>query len=113
MNRYWILAVTLTLVLGVAGYTLAQPADPPSGMMGQTGNMMGPGMTGQGGMMGPGGHGAKTGGGLMNMMSGQPLTQEQLEQFARQHGITVERAKQMTDSCEQAMQAPGTDQKAQ
>ena len=42
-------------------------------------------------------------GGMMNMMSVQPLTQEQLEQFAKQHGITIEQAKQMTDTCGQIM----------
>jgi len=56
--------------------------------------MIGPGTMGQGGMMS---------GGMMNMMSVQPLTQEQLEQFATQHGITVEQAKQMTDTCGQIM----------
>jgi hypothetical protein len=44
-------------------------------------------------MMGPG-------------MMGQP-TQEQLEQMAQQHGMTVEQVKQMTDVCRQMMsQAP-------
>lgn len=90
MKRVMVLAAALLLVLGVAGYTLAQ-------MGGVQGGMMGPGMMGQGG------HGAMMGGGMMNMMSGQPLTQEQLEQFAQQHGITVEQAKQMTDTCAQIM----------
>ena len=91
MNKFWILAAALVLVFGVAGYTLAQSAGPQGGMMGHG---MGGGMMGQGGMMsGP----------MMNMMSGQPLTQEQLEQFAKQHGITVEQAKQMTDTCGQIM----------
>ena len=76
---------------GVAGYTLAQSAGPQGGMMGHG---MGGGMMGQGNMMS---------GGMMNMMSGQPLTQDQLEQFAKQHGITVEQAKQMTDTCGQIM----------
>ena len=58
------------------------------------GHGMGGGMMGQGSMMS---------GGMMNMMSGQPLTQDQLEQFAKQHGITVEQAKQMTDTCGQIM----------
>ncbi len=43
------------------------------------------------------------GSGMMGMMSGQPLTHEQLEQFAKQHGITVEQAKQMTDTCTKIM----------
>jgi hypothetical protein len=91
MKKFWILAAALVLVFGVAGYTLAQSAGPQGGMMGHG---MGGGMMGQGGMMsGP----------MMNMMSGQPLTQEQLEQFAKQHGITVEQAKQMTDTCGQIM----------
>jgi hypothetical protein len=55
---------------------------------------------GQGGMMN---HGGMMSGPMMSMMSGQPLTQEQLEQIAKQHGITVEQAKQMTDTCGQIM----------
>jgi hypothetical protein len=91
MKKLWIFAAALVLVLGIAGYTLAQSAGPQGGMMGHG---MGGGMMGQGSMMS---------GGMMNMMSGQPLTQEQLEQFAQQHGITVEQAKQMTDTCAQIM----------
>jgi len=75
MKTFWILVAVLALVLGVAGYTLAQSTGPQGGMMGQG----------------------------MGMMTGQPLTQEQLEQFAKQHGITVEQAKQMTDTCTQVM----------
>ena len=90
MKRVMVLAAALLLVLGGAGYTLAQ-------MGGAQGGMMGPGMMGQGG------HGPMMGGAMMNMMSGQPLTQEQLEQFAARHGITVEQAKQMTDTCAQIM----------
>jgi hypothetical protein len=86
MKKVIVLAVALVLLLGIAGYTLAQSAGPQGGMMGQG---MGGHMMGQGGMM--------------SMMSGQPLTQEQLEQFAQQHGITVEQAKQMTDTCGQIM----------
>ena len=91
MKKFWILAAALVLVLGIAGYTLAQSAGPQDGMMGQG---MGGGMMGQGNMMS---------GGMMNMMSGQPLSQEQLEQFAKQHGITAEQTKQMTDTCGQIM----------
>jgi len=91
MKKLWIFAAALVLVLGIAGYTLAQSAGPQGGMMGHG---MGGGMMGQGNMMS---------GGMMNMMSGQPLTQDQLEQFAKQHGITVEQAKQMTDTCGQIM----------
>lgn len=85
-----IVAVAVVLGIGVAGYALAQTAGPGmhGGMMGQGMGMM------QGGMMG---------GAMMNMMQGQPLTPEQLEQFATQHGITVEQAKQMTDTCTQIM----------
>jgi len=97
MKKVMVLTVALVLVFGVAGYTLAQ-------MGGAQGGMMGPGMMGQGG------HGAMMGGGMMNMMSGQPLTQEQLEQFATQHGITVEQAKQMTDTCAQIMSNAKTNQ---
>lgn len=82
MKKAMVLTAALVLVLGVAGFTLAQ-------MGGSQGDQMGHGMMGQGGMM--------------NMMSGQPLTQEQLEQFAKHHGITVEQAKQMTDTCAQMM----------
>lgn len=86
MKKITVTFAALVLVLGIAGYTLAQSAGPQGGMMGQG---MGGHMMGQGGMM--------------NMMSGQPLTQEQLEQFAARHGITVEQAKQMTDTCAQIM----------
>jgi hypothetical protein len=82
-----VVAVTVLLAGGIAGYALAQSA--------------GPGM--HDGMMGQGGHGAMMGGGMMTMMQGQALTSEQLEQFATQHGITVEQAKQMTDTCAQIM----------
>jgi Spy/CpxP family protein refolding chaperone len=90
MRKFTVITAAFVLVLGAAGYTLAQ-------MGGAQGGMMGPGMMGQGG------HGPMTGGAMMNMMSGQPLTQEQLEQFAARHGITVEQAKQMTDTCAQIM----------
>jgi len=68
MKKVWIMAAALVLVLGAAGYTMAQSTGAP-----------------QGGMM------------------GQPLSPEQLEQFAKQHGITVDQAKQMTDACHQMM----------
>ena len=99
MKNFWILAAALVLVLGIAGYTLAQSAGPQGGMMGH-GMGMGGGTMGQGGMVG---QGNMMSGGMMSMMSGQPLTQEQLEQFAKQHGNTVEQAKQMTDTCGQIM----------
>lgn len=91
MKKLWIMAAALVLVLGAAGYTIAQS----TGSQGGQGGMMGPGM----GMMG----GGMMGSGMMSMMMGQPLTQEQLEQFAKQHGITPEQAKQMTDQCHQMM----------
>jgi hypothetical protein len=88
MKNVWIMAAALVLVLGAAGYTIAQSTGGPQG------GMMGPGMGmmsgGQGGMMGSG-------------MMGQQLSPEQLEQFAKQHGITVEQARQMTDACHQMM----------
>jgi len=75
------------------------------GMMGQGMGMMGSGMMGSGGQ---GGQGGMMGSGMMSMMMGQPLTQEQLEQFAKQHGITPEQAKQMTDQCHQTMGTTAT-----
>ncbi len=93
MKKIWIMAAALVLVLGAAGYTIAQSTGgPQGGIMGPGMGMMGGGMMsgGQGGMMGPG-------------MMGQQLSPEQLEQFAKQHGITVEQAKQMTDACHQMM----------
>ncbi|MBI4841813.1 MAG: hypothetical protein HY803_12190 [candidate division NC10 bacterium] len=100
MKRLWIMAVALVLVLGAAGYTIAQSTGPQGGQ----GGMMGPGMGMMGGgMMGSGGQGGMMGSGMMSMMTGQPLTQEQLEQFAKEHGITPEQAKQMTDQCHQMM----------
>jgi len=103
-KNLWIVAVALVLVLGAAGYTIAQSTSsaPQGGMMGPGTGMMGGGMMGQGdhaGMMSLGMMGT------MGMMSGQPLTPEQLEQFAKQHGITVEQAKQMTDTCTKIMAA--------
>jgi len=80
MKHGWIMSAALVLVLAAAGYTIAQSSGAPQG--------------GQGGMMGSG---------MMNMMMGQQLSPEQLEQFAKQHGITVEQAKQMTDQCHQMM----------
>jgi hypothetical protein len=67
--------------------------------------MMGGGMMGHGGPTGLMGSGMA---GMMQMMSGQPLTQEHLERFAERHGITVEQAKQMTDTCAQIMTGTGT-----
>lgn len=99
MKKVMVLAAALVLLLGVAGYTLAQTAGPQGGMM-EHGMGTGGGTMGQGGMMN---HGGMMSGPMMSMMSGQPLTQEHLEQFAKQHGITVEQAKQMTDTCGQIM----------
>jgi len=97
MKKAWIMAAALVLVLAAAGYTIAQSTGAPEGgMMGPGMGMMSRGMmgSGQGGMMGPG---------MMNMMMSQPLTGDQLKQFADQHGITVDQAKQMTDQCHQTM----------
>ena len=107
MKTFWILAAAFVLVLGVTGYTIAQSAGPQGGMMGPGMGMMGSGM----GMMGNGQGGMMMGSGMvgmMTMMMGQPLTQEQLEQFAQQHGITVEQAKQMTEQCSQVMGTTST-----
>ncbi len=93
-KNLWIAAATVVLVLGAAGYTIAQSTGSgPQGMMGSGMGMMGSGMMG-----------------MMSMMSGQPLTPEQLDQFAKQHGITTEQAKQMTDTCTQIMARTGTPQ---
>ena len=116
MKKLWIMAAALVLILGAAGYTIAQSTSPgpQGGQMGQMGQMgmMGPGMGMMGsGMMGSGGQGGQggmMGSGMMSMMMGQPLTQEQLEQFAKQHGITPEQAKQMTDQCHQTMGTTAT-----
>jgi len=102
MKKLWIMAAALVLILGAAGYTIAQSTSPgpqggQMGMMGQGMGMMG------GGMMGSGSQGGMMGSGMMSTMMGQPLTQEQLEQFAKQHGITVGQAKQMTDQCHQVV----------
>lgn len=96
MKKAWIMAAVLVLVLGAAGYTVAQSTEDERqsgqwGMMGPGMGMMGGGMLGgQGGMMGP-------------SMMGRQLSPEQLEQFAKQHGITAEQAKQMLDQCHQMM----------
>lgn len=95
MKKTVVVMAVLALVLGAAGYTLAQMGG-QGGMMGQGGGMMGPGMMGQGGMM-----------------TGQPLTQEQLQQFAERHKISLEQAKQMTDSCLQIMGGTPEGQKTQ
>jgi len=119
-RKLWIAAAVIALVLGAAGYTIAQsttggPQGGQRGLMGQGMEMMGGGMMGQGGqggMMG-GGQGGMMGSGMMSMMTGQPLTQEQLEQFAKQHGITAEQAKQMTDTCTQIMAGARSQQQTQ
>lgn len=95
MKNVWIVAVALIVVLAAAGYTIAQSSGGSQGkMMGPGMEMMGGGMMGQGEMMGSG---------TMNMMMGQPLSEEQLKQFAEQHGITPDQAKQMTDQCSRIM----------
>lgn len=88
-----LVAMTVLLAVGFAGYALAQSAGP-----GMHGGMVGPGQGHGMGMMRGGMAGV-----MGSMMSGQPLSQEQLDQFAAQHGITVEQAKQMTDTCGQIM----------
>ncbi len=105
MRKFTVVTVALILVLGFASYTLAQVG-------GTQGGMMGPGMTGQDGAMGHSGQGVTMGGWMMSMMHGQPLTQEQLDKFAQQHGMTVEQAKQVSDTCTQAVQAPENDEPA-
>ena len=105
-KNVWIVAVAVLIVFGGAGYTIAQTTS--GGPQGGQGGMMGGGMMGggQGGMMG----GGMMGSGMMNMMMGQPLTQDQLEQFAKQHGITTEQAQQMTEACTQVMRGTTTPQ---
>ena len=111
-KNLWIAAVAFVLVLAAAGYTIAQSTG--NSLQGGPGWMMGSGT----GMMGSGGYGGMMGGrtagwGMMNTLTGQPLSQEQVEQFAKQHGITVEQAKQMTEACTQIMagtSAPETPQ---
>jgi hypothetical protein len=88
-----IVAMTVLLAVGIAGYAMAQSAGP-----GMHGGMTGPGQGHGMGMM----QGGMTGV-MGSMMSGQPLSQEQLDQVAQKHGITVEQAKQMTDTCAQIM----------
>jgi len=98
MKKLGVLTVALVLVLGVAGSTLAQTPSPPGGMMGKGLGPMGQSkMGGQAGAMPCGTTGAA---------AGQPLPQEQLEQFATQHGITVDQAKDMAKRCPQMMQTP-------
>jgi hypothetical protein len=86
-----IAVAVVVLGLGMAGYALAQSA-----AAGMHGGMMGQGMERMQGKM-------PMGGAMMSLMQGQPLTSEQLEQFAAQHGVSVEQAKQMTDTCSQIM----------
>ncbi len=110
-RKLWIAAAVIAPVLEAAGYTIAQSAG--TTMQGGPGWMMGSGMMGTmgGGMIGPGG--GMMGGGMMGMMtmiSGQPLSPEQLEHFAMLHGSTVNQAKQMTDACTQIMAGRSTPQ---
>ncbi len=95
MKKIWIIVAAVVLIAGATGYALAQTSGAPQGGPGW---MMGPG----GGMMG-GGTGWMAGAGMVNMMTGQALTQEQIEQFAKLHGITVDQAKQITGVCTQLM----------
>jgi hypothetical protein len=111
-RNLWIMAATVVLVLAAAGYTIAQSTG--NSAQGRPGWMMGSGT----GMMGSGGYGGMMGGrtagwGIMNTLTGQPLSQEQVEQFAEQHGITVEQAKQMTEACTQIMAETGRPQQGQ
>ncbi len=101
MRKTWIVVTAVVLLAVATGIALAQTSGS---------SQVGPGgMMGSGGMMGQGGMGAMMGAGMMNMMMGQPLTAEQVEQFAKLHGITVEQAQQMTQACTTIMsrsQAP-------
>jgi hypothetical protein len=101
MRTFTVVTAALILLLGIGGgYALAQ-------MGGAQGGMVGPGMMGQDGTMGQRGQGVTMGGWMRSMLHGQPLAKEQIEQFAQQHGMTVEQAKQTTDSCTQAVRASG------
>jgi len=111
-KNLWISAAAFVLVLGAAGYTIAQstgnsPQGGPGWMMGSGTGIMGSG--GYGGMMG----GRTAGWGMMNTLTGQPLSPEQLEQFAKFHGVTVEQAKQMTEACTQIMAGTSRPQQGQ
>lgn len=99
MKKFGILAIGLVLILGVAGYTLAQSSSPPGGMMGQgMGSMDTSKMGGQGGTMGRGGAMPCS---TTGAAAGQSLPPEQLEQFAKQHSISVDQAKDMAKQCQQ------------
>jgi hypothetical protein len=99
MKTLKILVAVLALVLGAAGYTLAQSPSPQGGMTGPgMGTMDHSKMGGQGGMMGQ--EGAMPCG-TSGATAGQPLPQAKLEQFAKQHGITVDQAKDMAKQCSQ------------
>jgi len=99
MKTFGVLAVALVLVLGVAGYTLAQSPSPQGGMMGQRMGVMDQSKMGvQGGVMGQGG---ALPCGTTGASAGQPLSQAQLEQFAKQHGITAGQANDMAKQCQQ------------
>jgi hypothetical protein len=93
MQKTWIAAGIAALVLVGGGFALAQSQP---GMMGHG---QGAGMMGAGGMMGGMGQGGTMTGGMMGQ-----LTPEQLEQFAKAHGITAEQATQMIDACNQFSQ---------
>jgi hypothetical protein len=103
MKKFGVLAIALVLALGVVGYTLAQTPSPQGGMMGQgMGTMDHSKMGGQGGMIGQ--SGAMMPCGTTGAAVGQPLPKEQPEQFAKQHGISVEQAKEMAKQCQQMKQ---------
>ncbi|HEX7551202.1 MAG TPA: hypothetical protein VF579_11585 [Candidatus Methylomirabilis sp.] len=106
MKKLGILVAVLALVLVVAGYTLAQSPSPQGGMKGQgMGAMDHSKMGGQGGMMS---QDAAMPCGTTGATAGQPLPQKQLEQFAKQHGITVDQAKEMAKQCQQMKKTTST-----
>ncbi len=81
-RRLGIAAAALVTVMGLAGFTLAQTGMPNPEEM--NGNIMSMRM-------------------MMHMMAGQPLSAAQLAQFAGAHGITVDAARRMIDSCLEVM----------
>lgn len=99
MKTLRILVAVLALVLAAAGHTLAQSSSPQGGMTGQgMGTMDHSKMGGQGGMMNQEGAMPCS---TTGATAGQPLPPAQLEQFAKQHGITVDQAKDMAKQCQQ------------
>lgn len=98
MRKIWIAGMAVALSLAAADLAQARMAGQGGTPVPAGEAAMGCANKMKGGMMG------KMQGGMQGgMMAAQPLTQEQLEAFAKRHSLTVEQAKEMVESMRQMM----------